>query len=159
MSLENAFHFTPEDLAANRAGRISPDQKTYVKRQWRFDIFAPIFLVVLMAFVTMALFASSVVEGIVATIITLAVAAFFAIRARPREDQITPLSVTGPAKLLDTAPEAEGEEHRKYDHGLRINAVEFPISELAYEAIQEGETYTIYYLPKTRTILSVERAV
>ena len=88
---------------------------------------------------------------------------------KPKKDAVPPLSYTadtrdkvekarGPAQLervLIVLGETETTDI--WSHELIVNHITFHVIEAAFEILQEGDVYAIYYAKHLRQILSVER--
>ncbi|MCI0711778.1 MAG: hypothetical protein L0154_16605 [Chloroflexi bacterium] len=160
MSLESIFHFTQADLEANKRGEISPDQSVSNWNEFRLDVFAPIFLLIVLSFLTAAFFTWEGYQwgGFIGVVVIAGLIVFFIRRMRPDESHGKPLSVTGPVSFVPIDNDLPGPDHRDYQYTMVIDYVEFPVPKEAVDELEEGATYTVYYLPKSHAILSLERA-
>jgi hypothetical protein len=159
MSLESIFHFTQSDLEANKRGELSPEQSVSNWNQFRVDIFAPIFLLIVLSFLTAAFFTWDGYEwgGWIGVVVVVVLAGFFLYRMRPDESEEKLLSVSGPISIKPVESDYVGPDHRIEEFTMTVEHMEFPVTEEAAEELEEGATYTVYYLPKSHAILSLER--
>lgn len=160
--LASALKFTPEDLQANRSGRISVAQRTRHEAPRISSVAVYVLIghgVVLMGLLgTIALIVNKpAMWGVLLIVAGLAMLPFFAARnefvRRPvLQDDVNRGSVavvTGDAQLPM--------ENQRYH--VRVGNQEFRnVSLKLWGAFRPGVAYHVYYLPQSRIMLSAEGA-
>lgn len=147
--------YLESDLAYNRAGALSPAQKERLRREWRHfrAIAAGFGLVIAAVGILLALAGERgawICTGVFAVVIGLALFQFDRIvQAIQRQGAVT--LITGSVQReLD------------YDDGAEIYALIVDESRLRldnradYEQFEDGGRYRVYYLPRTRYVVSGE---
>jgi hypothetical protein len=146
--------FTEEDLSYNRRGEFSPRQLAEEKSNTQgcrrssgiFVLFAA--AVVALGIITR----SEIVQGLSVPIGIFGLLALGAFVLTLSKSTLKVANVRGAAKL--SMDRAEGAPY----HVLTISGVYFRIPFAAYNAIEEGANYAIYYIPMQRNqILSMEK--
>lgn len=160
--LADAFAFTTEDLAANRAGRLSQRQvEALRRRERRASVIVLLFtlgmaVVPALALLVFALAGNMPMIGLsVFLLVGLPMLGYWVAdseRRRWRRDR------TGDVAASIYGPVWPASASGRTGHPrIRIENLEFEVSPEQLAAFQPGVTYSVYYTPRTRTILSVER--
>lgn len=157
--LADAFAFTTDDLTANRAGRLSQRQLEALHRRERRASVIVLLFTLGMAVVPALSLAVFVTAGnmpmmglSVFLLVGLPMLGYWVAdseRRRWHRDRTgnVAASIYGPVWPVS----APGQPR------IRIENLEFEVSPEQLTAFQPGATYSVYYTPRTRTILSVER--
>jgi len=151
-SLEGFLGFTDGDLAANRAGGLSPSQYRQLQWSgvWRLIVGAPVLVaaVVVALLVNFALFA--LIALLVAGVGLYVTWRGFAFLVDSSEGTVA--YVTGPLRRRVV--------HSRYGvtYWANIGPVTSPVTAIAYNSLPEGLNCHLYYAPGCRTLLSVEPA-
>ncbi len=66
--------------------------------------------------------------------------------------------ISGPITCYQLKERRDGTKTRT-GYYLRLDAMEFEISEAALGEFQDGQSYTLYYVPRPLSLLSAERVV
>lgn len=160
MRLREAFGFTADDLVANRAGRLTEQQKVILKDRRGSALISSLVICILVS-----IFLIFVVEKRdVVTI--LAIFAFVAFVGGlfiwlelqswsddSNSDQIE--VICAPVRL----EVREGWRYRPTSYGFTIGSETFSLTKDQLFALEHGRDYCIYYTPRTKTILSMEKVV
>lgn len=157
-SLADALNFTDDDLTANRAGRLSDVQSTRLRARAGYTTLAG------------ALIALALAGGgfwLIALGATLAALALFALAAGlfvlTRWGRGTAAAevaagavacVSGEAVL--SANDYPNPNGNVTEYVLEIGDEAFVLSRDAFAAFEDGDTYTVYYLPGLRMVISAE---
>lgn len=160
-ALMNSFKFSEVDLEANREGKLSGRQKEKLVGQQPSALVQAVMVghfVIVIGLLGLIAFASQNTWMFVITLAVIAVlAAPFSMMAgggRPalRDDvakgQV--MSACGDAVLTSQAG------IRGNTYSLMIAQITFKIEERTYRQIENGRAYCAYYLPQSRTLLSIE---
>lgn len=152
--LMQVFQFTEEDLAYNRRGEFSPRQNAQERENTTgcrrtAGIFA------LVAAVVVALGILTGLELLQTLSVPLGIWGLLALGAFALtfgKSAITVKATRGKAKL--TMDHSRGATY----HVLIVNGVYFRVSLAAYDAVEEGASYAVYYIPmQLNQLLSIER--
>jgi len=156
--LAEALAFTAEDLAANRAGRLSQRQAEWLRRQERRAGRIVILFTLGMAAVpaiALIIFALGrnmpMIGMSVFLLVGLPLLGYWVAdneRRKWRRDR-----ETGVAASVYGQVTAGGQPPRY----LRIENLQFALTPKKLAAFEMGAAYSIYYTPRTRVILSAER--
>ncbi|PWH15243.1 MAG: hypothetical protein DDG60_06400 [Anaerolineae bacterium] len=158
--LAQANHFTLEDLAANRAGEVVPTQRLRPLGQMLFGILLG--LSVLGGAAWLALFLpilnrSEYIPFLLIPAIFLAIFAFISVSMVWKG--LLAVFASSPAQIQGIARKEQrvsGGRNRSTRYYYLIGEHKFQVSRLAYLALLEGCSYRAYYLPGTKTLLSIE---
>ena len=167
--LGNAAGFDAEDLEANQAGRLTIRQRNRVFARQRSIMIAllliTLFIGLVSAIVIIAVLTqadASVVAGILAVIgevITVALGyLLWSLRQRYRRF-LRPgyvEQISGPITCYQLKERRDGTKTRT-GYYLRLDAMEFEISEAALGEFQDSQSYTLYYVSRPLSLLSAER--
>ena len=163
VELMAAAKFDESDLIINRQGYLSEKQQVKLRRdQLKFMLFAGILVAgCLWGFLSLGIdiSAGQPSTGKIAGLAVLAtVALIFIVYAREKWRYLSQdlakdvvASVSGKASLR-LIPEG-----RNLTYRLKVNDVKLDTSWKIYRCIERGKLYRIYYTPKSRQILSIER--
>jgi hypothetical protein len=161
--LRKFFHFTENDLEANRRGQFSENQKNRLLAEARTEKksardSAVILFVIAAAGLALGVTLGSIAPTPFSRILFLGVLgvlwpsvwawrAVTILRAAHKLQQPRLLSVSGHAELI---------RHTDADHVLQIGEVEFDLDGDPAGVIMEDDEYTVYYLEATQEILSMD---
>ncbi len=166
--LEAAFGFSQSDLDANRAETLSERQRALLGSQVRH---VTLIMVLYLAGVILVPVGSLLYFGAQGNLPMVGLSLFLLVvlpllafwlandeRARWQTDlrQGVAASVYGPARLTDITPRRSREIARRR-YTLTIGTEAFAINKAQREALTPGETYCVYYAPRSRLILAVEQ--
>jgi hypothetical protein len=176
-ALQAALDFTPDDLVANRAGRLSPSQQSRMsKSQGRGRIFtivmavvAVVAIVVIAATVLPGLLApqpassSAVPPGIIVAVIVVVAALMALSLLRTRRGLGR---MTGPVLSVEGVAKTRAREFEDETMGglatfrVRVGNVTFPVFGAAQVgAFEDGKTYRAYYVKTTLPVIVSAEAV
>lgn len=170
-ALQAALDFTPDDLVANRAGRLSPSQQARMtKAQGQGRVFTIIMAVVIVVIIVViaatvlpsvlapqASGSSAISPGIIIAVIVVvaAIMALSLLRTRRGMTRLTGpvLSVTG---IVHTS--ARGFEDETVGGGavfrVKVGNVSFPVMGPAQvDAFEYGKNYRAYYVKSTLPVI------
>jgi hypothetical protein len=140
--------FGMEDLNENRAGRLSSNQRSELRRAARDEVVGG---AVLLAF---AIF-GFLVSGInMVSLITCGFVLYYVVKLVERIVELREgvlCEVVGDARP-EFVPDSEGPD----DYWLHIGGLKLDISKAAYAAFRSGGTYRIYYVGDTNTVVGGE---
>ena len=162
-SLPEILNFSDEDLAANRAGRMSEAQKQRLTRGWRRTLWIVIGLVIVLGLVaTTLLFAaqrggSSVlsVVGILVTVINAAIVGLGAQSYIRTSNDLKGGQVTTISGVASHTIRVSG---RVATYILKVDDQNVVVSRLVFFAIEDGKAYRLYRAPSSKTLLAAEPA-
>lgn len=149
---QQVFSFDDDDLMQNRAGNLSEKQRQYLAEQNRFrsGCFAALIVVVAVAACVLALageIAWQVMLFGVATLTLMLAGFIFWNQQALRSARVARVSgIAEPIYIGDD------------EYGMRIGDKRFRVLEKQHDAFNEGDKYTVYYLPGNNKIVSVEPA-
>lgn len=161
--LMRALRFSPDDLAANRAGQLSEVQLYHLRVRRRQSI--AIGLGMMLFFVitaTLLIFMGSrsgspilTLIGIGVTLGTAAIGGIFArfwfrLGADIAGGRV--FSITGPLERV-----VKPVSRRVMNYMIRVGEVEVFISKEAFDVFEHQQIYTLYRAPYTGTLLAAER--
>jgi hypothetical protein len=163
LSLAEALNFTPDDLAANRAGRLSAAQAERLNRSWRRTLWIVIGLVVLFGLVaTTLLFLAQRQESPVLTavgiVVTVVNAATVGLGAQSY------LRTSGDLRRGEVAVVSGAVSHtirvtgRVLTYVLKVEGQELIVSKAVFYAVDDAKAYRFYRAPSSRALLSAEPA-
>ncbi|NJL94558.1 MAG: hypothetical protein HC915_12965 [Anaerolineae bacterium] len=157
-ALMTAFDFTPEDLAANQIGQLSPRQLDQLRLRrvgggcGRYVVFLPLAVGFLYLFAEELRLGSStlVLLGTALTMIALLAVGFVLIRLAQRnyDEQINQ------AEVQQWRGRVRQGEHLPADPSLLLGATRFYLLREQYAAFLPDTRYQLYYLEDARVILS-----
>jgi hypothetical protein len=152
MALENALQFSPDDLAENRRGRLSERQQSRIALQQQIVKGCGL-IGGLLALSLLLLFVSRFDPLMMIVIVLSSIGLVIGIRRLMKQSAPTGkqvISTTGTlSKHIDRHEET-------YWYHVTVQGKEFNVNSVAYEAFVDGEHYTLYHLPRSPVILSVE---
>ncbi len=154
--LGRVFKFTPDDLAANREGRIAPAQATRFRSSAiQTGLLAAVFLAILVGAAVLAVtfpsawyLAAFGMWFLICLFVLPSMIHYSIDRLRESHDQVA--MVQGPGEKTFRSRRAA------VIKSYLINDQRFDVSGHAYNAMVDGEMYRVYYTPRTKTILSIE---
>lgn len=161
MTLMEALDFSPDDVAANREGRVSERQQAKLRAARRRSVYvgAAILIAVGLA-ATVLLFLGERNESAILTFVGISVTVCNAV--------IMSMIVRNWLRLtadIDSGQVTalEGEVHhtirvtgRMANYLIRLQGQEVVVSKPAFLAIREGAPYRVYRTPAAKTLLSIE---
>jgi hypothetical protein len=154
-ALMESLKFTDEDLSYNRRGEFAPRQLAEEKsNEQGCRRSSGIFVLVAAAVVALGIITrSELVQGLSVPIGIFGILAAGAFLLSFSKSTLKVANVRGAAKLtMDRA------ESSAPSHVMIVNGTYFRIPFAAYNAIEEGATYAVYYIPMQRNqILSMEK--
>jgi hypothetical protein len=170
MQLIVAHGFSPEALEANRAGILTPEQARSVTRRGNLAILVGfalgLFLLItgIIGLKSPQFFADQVPlgsTGLVAYlsigggVVILVLAVLFALslpadllgrRVASRESLIR--------KYVTTSSTSDGDSQSAYHY--RVDRLRFDVGRVAYDMLDPGRRYRVYYLPRTKILVNLE---
>ena len=154
--LQQEFHFTDSDLKANQAGKLTRKQSKYLINLWITPFTILMFFIVLVLgvggfFVTETVFERFLLLLLVSPFL-FAVAYFFRAFLDAKED------MTNGIVMSETGILQRNSQYSDYRICLGDEGTKFRISETAYNLVKQGQIYTVYYLPRTQMIVSIEQS-
>jgi hypothetical protein len=165
-SLEQALNFTPAELAANRQGHLSDGQRRLLRRRSyypvaAYSLLAVIILAALFGFLggsnSPILFSQT---GCLVSSPFILVIIFFAILGIRKWKQfntdVTIGRVAGVSGKISMDMYAAG--YGLMVLNLKVQGKKFNLTKPAMLALRNGESYTIYYAPTSKIVLSAEPA-
>ncbi|MDQ7024089.1 MAG: hypothetical protein Q9P44_00875 [Anaerolineae bacterium] len=159
--LETILDFDTEELSTNRAGKLSSYQRTKLERSRLHSLFV---LILMCAFVVVVLMVGLFFGGIILAIfgITALLCAilglveyFLGYDTYRRDINSEIASIQGQLHYVRRSNTILGIE--THPSAIRIGDVSFLLLVHQVEAFQEGDIYSVYYAPRTHTLLSAER--
>ena len=155
--LRKAFEFTPDDLAANRAGKLTENQITKLQ-DWQHLNSVFHFVGGLFAIPLVMLFGSSIsselsitVGILVICLLAIAGSAYASIQ-RYRKDIIGSIAESACGLVeLDV-----GWSKYSDNFTLEIDSFRSSVDRQQFLALKNGNPYCVYYSPRTKRILSIE---
>lgn len=153
--LGRVFQFSNEDLASNIEGHLSPTQERRLRSQAILTgLVLVIFLSILGSDIIYAIKSgtlwSQVSSGILFLACLLIAPSTIRINKRFREGKDKIAFVQGPG--TKTFRSMKPAVIKSYV----VSGKQFDVSDRAYNALVEGETYRVFYTPATKKILSIE---
>ena len=162
--LRKLFHFTEADLAANRRGQFSENQKKRLadearKEQKSARESAAILFVVGAAGLAVGLTVGFIAPTLMGRILMLSLMGLLwpsawvgkgiqIIRAANLLQEPLLRQVSGPVQVA---------RHEEGEYTIRVGRLEFDVDGNPSGTFTDGDEYTIYYLEATEEILSVDR--
>ncbi|GAB4576445.1 MAG: hypothetical protein Kow0077_32810 [Anaerolineae bacterium] len=162
-SLEEVFSFTVEDLRFNQQERLSPRQEALLRQHIRRTSVIMALFVASMALVPFGGLIYFVSQGnlpmaglCVFLLVVLPLLGYLLGNEERRKWQTdlaqgVVASVYGPAEITPLAT-----ARRRHGYRLAIGSTAFHIPERQAGALRNGQTYCIYYAPRSHAILAVE---
>ncbi len=163
-SLNRALEFTVEDLAANRNGFLSSAQRLQLEQQrWKgargYVLLAAVFGVVALI-PALRFFTSSIrdTNDLIGACIFGALTLALAWTAYTRWQQIHFDAARGTASVISGIVRLETRTVNRGNvvYKLKIQGLDFQVSEAALQVFTDGETYRVYYAPESKIVLSAE---
>jgi len=168
-ALAQAIGFDQEELEANRTGCLTLRQRHRVFARQRSIIIALLLITLFIGLVSAIVIVAVLTQadasiiagilGIIGEVVTVGLAyAVWWLRQRYRRF-LQPgyvEQVSGPVTCYQLKERHDGDKTRTGFY-LRLEAMEFEISEAALSTFQDGQDYRIYYVPRPLTLLSTER--
>jgi len=157
-TLAEAIGFEPDELDQNRVGRLSPAQQDRLQRRAGCSLIVGALLALVFAgagFWLVTLDAWTLATG--AFVLS---GALFALNRIGRNATQTE-TATGAVASITGEAELEFNQHstpngRMNEYVLRVEHEAFVVSREVFAAFEDGDHYTLYYLPAARVLLSAE---
>jgi hypothetical protein len=152
--LRTALHFTPDDLEANRTGRLSDSQALKVGNNVLFQIVTFIGL----SIIPFVLIVKSNPRGnllLVALYVSVMVFVVALFRWQWQVD-VKQRRVAFAEGLLSKESYTNDQMLGRVDYTLIVRGERFGVSEQGYLAFTEGETYRVFYTAQSRQVISAE---
>ena len=140
--------FASEDLACNREGRLSENQRLELRRAINDKVFE------ICAVLAFALFNLVVFHAIPFAVMMGGFVVYYAVRLVERVDELQEAvvcEVVGDA-WPQYVPDSEGPDR----YWLHIGGLKLEISDTTYATFRSGGPYRIYYLASTNTVIGGE---
>lgn len=153
-SLMESLKFTDEDLTYNRRGEFSPRQRAQEKTDTQgCRRSSGIFVLVAVAVIALGILTrSELIQGLSVPLGILGIIAAGAFLLSFSKSSLKVANVRGTAKLT------MNQDRGSTFHVVIVAGTHFRIPLAAYNAIEEGANYAVYYIPMGRNqILSMER--
>lgn len=171
-ALEDEFNFTEDDLAENRSGRLSPRQRTALLfLQLRNALLWAPFLLLGLAFAVLfpfffilqPLWQGEHVEvgAWVGGLIGLIFGSVFALVIGLSGINVVRDLLGGAVQSIEGHVDKQiitggGRRNRSTRYYYMLNGRRFLVNRTAYNALVEGRPYRLYFLPRSRQLVSVE---
>lgn len=150
-ALSAALHFASDDLLANRNGILSPRQKRRLSQQNEWLLIGITVITAVILIVVALTGASIIFLGIGAifsmTMLLIGMASIYETSRDLRDNQVH--RVTG---IISKSIPAFDRNARL----IKINNLTFSVYKGAYNAFRDQQRYTIYYISRSKMILSAE---
>lgn len=160
--LRRVFHFTEADLAANRGGQLSENQKNRLIAEARAEQKSARESATILFVIAAAGLAVGVTIGSIApTALGRTLVLFFLGILWPSAWAAKGVRIIRAARtfqeprLRAVSGRAHTKRHPDGSYGLQIGELEFDLDDNPAGAIIEGDVYALYYLEATDEILSV----
>lgn len=151
--LRKALQFTPGDLEANRAGRLSDSQASEVSNELLFQVITYGGLLIVVATISVHASSNRLVSVIVGAAAIVFIVGVFYQKWRVDVRQRLVLSAVGPlSKESYTNDQMLG----RTDYTLIVSGERIGVSEQGYRVFTEGETYRVFYTAQGRQVISAE---
>ena len=161
--LRKFFHFTEEDLPANRRGQFSEAQKKRLTdaakaEQASARSSAAILFVIAAAGLAVGLTIASIAPTPVGRILMFLLMGILwpSVWAGKGVQIIRSAYALQEPRLCEVSGQAQVIRHPDGSHGLKVGEKLFDLDDNPSGVIVEGDTYILYYLQATEEILSVE---
>jgi hypothetical protein len=163
-TLRRVFHFTADDLDANRAGTLTPRQLDRLRERYSRTTL----LMVIIPFVALVLIVMAMVtfdlEGLCLSFLFAVGSAVYFMNDRERLRERANAIRNPSVRMLEGAIELRQEYVRtrrnpidKFFYSVLIQYWRFELSSQQYAALEDKAAYRIYYVRDSLMILSVER--
>jgi len=162
--LMQVLGFTPDDLEANRAGRMSAMQHYRLRLQRRRSIFlGALVLLVVTLIASLSIFAGSRQDGsailtVIGIGVTICNAALMGVVVRhwlrltmDIRDETVQMTSGALERVIKPVT------RRVVNTLIRVDGMEIMVSKEAFGAFEHGSSYTLYRAPHTGRLLSAER--
>jgi hypothetical protein len=161
MPLIDLFSFTEGDLQANKRGELSPRQKRQLRGRLLANIGLAVFLVGGALLMLVNIFGATDTWVAVAFVVLLNLLALGALvisirNYRKRANITAPGVVVGSPKLHQRTVMINNRS--QYRYSLTIDSQNVAINADAYQKLDRGGIYRLYFVPGTDTLLSIEHA-
>jgi hypothetical protein len=150
--------YRESDLMFNRAGELSPDQRDRLLRQWRqIRLIGLLFGAIVFGVGLILLLAGEQGSAICAGVFFIAVSAALLYLNR----LISLVQRKGAVAVISGRVQREQEE----DEGttiftLVVDGIRLHLNDRTeYDQFEDGRRYRVYYLPRTRSVVSAEPAI
>jgi uncharacterized membrane protein YidH (DUF202 family) len=161
LTLDEALNISSEDLAANRAGRLSEAQGRRLQRGWRRTLAILIAVVVIVGLIaTVALFFgqrnSSSILTLVGIVLTVINAVIVGIGAQSYIRTSSDLRGGSIAEVSGVVKHTVRVSGRVATYVLTLDGQEVIVPKPVFFAIEEGKPYRLYRAPASKTVLAAE---
>lgn len=160
--LQETLYLEPEDLEANRAGKISERQKLRVRAQIRsvwLAIGCLLGITTLPLVILALIFGNTVIQLVVIILALVWASGFvrFGVGLRKQYAQVYADLDTGEAYYAEGFLKKEKRNQGRESY-LGLSELWFPVPHKLYDVITEGEYALVYYMPNSKQILALEYA-
>jgi hypothetical protein len=160
-TLPETLGFTPEDLAANRDGRLSEAQKARLTRNWRRTLWIVIGLVIVCGLgATILLFVGqqqgSAILSFVGILVTFVNAAIVGLGAQSYLRTSRDIREGRVAELSGVVSHTIRVSGRVATYILKLDGQPLVVSKPVFFAVEDGKPYRFYRAPASKTLLSGE---
>lgn len=171
LALARSHHFRFEALAANRAGRLTPEQIRDVRRQFRNATVLAVVLglggLVIGSWMKIAprsfpLPDQNIIGPITDSTMALLVGGFFLLIAiignfvRPIGAELAKGRVEQVEGLIRVQRSESGGEASVSAYAYHINGLTFQVTTAGAQLIDSTQRYRLYYLPRNRVLVNIE---
>ncbi len=146
--------YTDSDLAYNRRGELSPEQIVRIQKGWRNLLIVGSAFAAFMFTLGVIFYLTGDPAGLIATwlfagVIVLVLVGFNRLMRRVQRP--------GEVAMIqgEVRREVESDEGTKR-YFLRVGGLRLMMEEAEYANFEDGATYCVYYLPRTKYIASAE---
>lgn len=161
MSLAEALNFSADDLAANRAGRLSEAQRERLNRGWRRTLWIVIGLVVLFGLIATTLLflaqqqGSAILTGIgiIITVINAMIVGLGAQSYLRTSSDLRGGRVVAVSGVVGHTIRVSG---RVLTYVLKVDGQEMLVAKPVFYAVEDGKLYHFYRVPSSKTLLTAE---
>jgi hypothetical protein len=162
--LRRVFHFTADDLDANRAGTLTPRQLERLRERYnQTTLLMVVIPFVALTLIVMAIFTFNL-KGLCLSILFAVATAVYFINDRERLQERANAIRNPSVRTLEGAIELQREYIRtrrnpidKFSYSVLIQYWRFELSSQQYAALTDKAAYRFYYVRDSLMILSVER--
>lgn len=161
-TLTETLNFTPDDLDANRAGKLSEAQKARLTRNWRRTLWIVIGLVVVCGLgATILLFVGqqqgSTILSAVGVLVTFLNAATVGLGAQSYLRTSRDIREGRAAELSGVVSHTIRVSGRVATYILNVGGQQMVVPKPVFFAVEDGKPYRFYRAPVSKTLLSGEQ--
>lgn len=161
--LRKYFHFTEDDLLANRRGQFSERQKKRLSQEAKAEqasarSSAAILFVIAAAGLAVGLTIGSIAPTLMGRILVLLLMGILwpSVWAGKGVQIIRAANILQEPHLCEVSGQVHIVDHGQGEYTLQVARLEFDVDGNPSGAVMEGDEYTIYYVDATEEILSIE---